>query len=149
MNNKWLKIKNYIADDNLRKKDIYTNSLKNISNAESKLNLTFSKDYKKFLQLYDSAFFEGFIVYGLIKQPGMSDNLYSVVQNTKFYKEQQKWPGIDDWYIISDDGFGNPIGIDKEGKVWLSDHDSNFEHIKIADSFEEFLEKLIDETVFE
>ena len=65
------------------------------------------------------------------------------------YKDFQKWPDIEDWYVISDDGRGNPIRIDPEGKVWLSDHDAGFEKVKLADNFEEFLHKLLTDTLYE
>jgi len=79
----------------------------------------------------------------------MGDHLNNVLNVTKFYKAVQGWPSIEDWYIVSDDGFGNPIGIDPKGKVWLSDHDSGFEKVKLADSFDEFLYKVLTETLYE
>lgn len=64
-------------------------------------------------------------------------------------KNTQNWPDIDDWYIISDDGRGNPIGINPKGEVLLSDHDSGFEQIKLADDFEEFVYRLLTDTLYE
>lgn len=122
--------------------------IKEIMDAEKMLGLIFCDAYKKFLQKYGGAIFEGFFVYGLRKQRSMDDCYWSVIDNTIFFKETQKWPGIDDWYIVSDDGSGNPIGINPKGEVWLSDHDSQFEQIKLADTFEDFLYKLLTDTLY-
>lgn len=125
-------------------------NVEEINKAEALLNCKFSECYKRFLEEYGSAAcFEGYLIHGLKYLFGMGKSLFSVVDKTNFYKEEQSWPGIEDWYIISDDGFGNPIGIDPDGVVWLSDHDSNFEKIKLADNFEEFLEKLLDGKLYE
>ena len=126
-----------------------TCSEKEISQEEEKLNLLFSLKYKEFLLKYGGGIVANLYIYGLKKISLMSDNLWSVVQNTKFYKETQKWPGIDDWYIISDDGRGNPIGCKPDGSVWLSDHDAGFEQVKLADDFEQFLEKLLSDTLYD
>lgn len=124
-------------------------SIQEIKNAEVSLSLVFSRSYKEFLRLYGAAIFDGYTVYGLKKLILMDDKNYTVVDKTKFYKETQKWPDIEDWYIISDDGRGNPIGCKPDGSVWLSDHDSNFEQIKLANDFEEFLHKLLTDTLYE
>jgi len=121
----------------------------NLERAERILKLNFSNDYKKFLMAYGSCIMPGHIIYGLIPLGIMGDNITNVIDKTNFYKDQQGWIGIEDWYVISDDGSGNPIGVDPSGKVWLSDHDSGFEKILLADSFEEFLYKLHTETLYE
>ncbi|MBP9694685.1 MAG: SMI1/KNR4 family protein [Alphaproteobacteria bacterium] len=114
---------------------------------ENSLGVNFTDNYRKFLEIYDYAFVPGYIIYGVNSIEGRRKS--NVFDNTKFYKEVQKWPGIENWYVISDDGCGNPIGIDPEGRVWLSDHDSGFEKIKLADDFEEFLYRVYTETLFE
>lgn len=123
-------------------------SMDQISDAEKKLSLKFAKDHKKFLLKYDYADLPGHTIFG-ISPPTNLHLSETIIENTKFYKEKQKWPGIEDWYIISDDGFGNPIGINPEGKVWLSDHNAGFEQVKLADSFEEFLYKILTDTLYE
>tara|TARA_Y100000780_G_scaffold74991_1_gene67386 strand:+ start:86 stop:535 length:450 start_codon:yes stop_codon:yes gene_type:complete len=120
-----------------------------IAQAELLLNLGFSNSYKEFLSLFGSGVFPGHIVHGLKKTLLMSDTVWSVIDKTLFYKETQKWPGIEDWYIISDDGRGNPIGCKPDGSVWLSDHDAGFEQVKLADDFEQFLEKLLSDTLYD
>ena len=92
---------------------------------------------------------KGDLIYGLSKQADMSDSIWSVVEKTNFYKIKQQWPGIEDWYIISDDGRGNPIGCKSDGSVWLSNHDAGFEQVKLADDFEEFLEKILDDRLYD
>lgn len=121
---------------------------KEIDLAEKELDLTFNDAYKKFIMVYGGACVGSNLVYGLRKQKDMGKELFNVLTINFFYRVQN-WPDIENWYIISDDGSGNPIGIDPEGKVWLSDHDSGFEQIKLADSFEEFLYKLLTDTLYE
>lgn len=118
-----------------------------IMTIESLLGVKFSEDYRRFLKIYDYAFLPSYTIYGI--KPILGENCSTVFDNTKFYKETQRWPEIEDWYVISDDGSGNPIGIDPEGRVWLSDHDSGFEKIKLADDFEEFLYRVYTQTLFE
>ena len=120
-----------------------------IEEAQEKVKLEFHASYKNFLLKYGSATLPGFIIYGLIPLPEMGKSVNNIVKKTAFYKNFQKWPGIENWYVISDDGRGNPIGIDPQGKVWLSDHDAGFEKVKLADSFEEFLHKLLTNTLHE
>jgi hypothetical protein len=124
-------------------------SSEEINLAEKEISLKFSDQYKEFLGLYGGGIVGSHFIYGIKKQRSMGDKLWSVSQNTNFYKDYQKWPDIDDWYVISDDGAGNPIGCKQDGSVWLSDHDAGFEQEKLADNFEEFLEKLLDNRLYE
>lgn len=111
------------------------------------IGLCFSKEYEYFLKNFGEVVVEGYDIYGYGEKS--IHNGISIVDKTNFYKEVQKWPGIEDWYIVSDDGRGNPIGCKPDGSVWLSDHDSNFEQIKLANDFEEFLHKLLTDTLYE
>jgi hypothetical protein len=103
-----------------------------IGKAEDELKLKFHADYLKYLYKYGGGSAFAYDIYGLKPTKSMTKN-YSVVSNTNFYRSQN-WPNIESWYIISDDGFGNPIGI---------------EQLKLADSFEEFLYKLYTDTLYE
>lgn len=116
--------------------------------AQKMLTVQFEQYYSMFLEKFGGGIVGSKFIFGVKPISLMGNNLNTVVLNTLFYKDQD-WPGIDDWYIVSDDGFGNPIGIDPDGKVWLSDHDSGFEKVKLADSFEEFLYKLLTDTLYE
>lgn len=138
--------KEYAEDPGLQAGPV---SLAYLENIEKKLKVRFSRSYKKFILFYGGAIVGSYKIVGLKRQENMDLHLWSVESLTKFFKEEQKWPGIDNWYIVSDDGFGNPIGIDPEGKVWLSDHDAGFEQIKLADSFGEFLYKLHTDTLYQ
>lgn len=120
-----------------------------IQEAQKILEVDFSSGYKEFLLKYGGGGVSSYYIYGLRKISLMGDDLWSVFQNTEFYKNTQKWPGIEDWYVISDDGRGNPIGCKPDGSVWLSDHDAGFEQIKLADSFEDFLYKLLTDTLYQ
>ncbi|MGL4426369.1 MAG: SMI1/KNR4 family protein [Alphaproteobacteria bacterium] len=120
-----------------------------IQETEKELGTKFNESYSKFLKMYGTACFCEYSVYGLLGKEEKKDQFSLVTYYTNFYKEQQNWPDIGDWYIISDDGRGNPIGVDPDGKVWLSDHDSGFEQVLLAEDFEEFLYKLYTETLYE
>jgi hypothetical protein len=117
--------------------------------AESSMQIVFSDQYKKFICKYGAAGIGAYYVNGFFHLPLMGNSNWSVVDKTNFYKNDQKWPNIDDWYIISDDGRGNPIGCKPDGSVWLSDHDAGFEQVKLAGNFEEFLHKLLTDTLYE
>jgi hypothetical protein len=123
--------------------------IREIENAQEELNLKFDNDYVFFVLKYGGGIVGSFYIYGLKKISLMGDELWSVIQNTIFYKNKQKWPDIDDWYIISDDGRGNPIGCKPDGSVWVSDHDAGFEQVKLADDFELFLHKLLTDTLYD
>jgi hypothetical protein len=146
-NNIWEMLEEYF-DDDLDEYGIECTQ-DDILDAQKKLGLQFSEGYLKFLRTYGSAVLPGHIIYGLSYLSDMGRSIKNVIEKTNFYKNTQKWPGIDDWYVISDDGSGNPIGMNPKGEVWLSDHDSNFEQIKLADNFEEFLYKLLTDTLYE
>jgi hypothetical protein len=140
-------IKAWFSDD----RGLYTEGVlkEKIQQYEKDLNLAFSEEYIKFLKQYGSGIVDSFYIHGNPSNLFMGGNLKSVVDKTNFYKLDQKWPDIDDWYIISDDGRGNPIGCKPDGSVWLSNHDAGFEQIKLADNFEEFLHKLLTDTLYD
>lgn len=143
----WNSLDVYFSED---RRDYFAHGVnqEKIDIAENFLNLTFSSGYKKFIRDYGGAMINGELIYGLEKQDDMDDFSWSVIDKTLFYKITQQWPGIEDWYIISDDGRGNPIGCKPDGSVWLSDHDAGCEQIKLADNFEEFLEKILNDTLY-
>jgi len=147
MNNVWIEIQKYRS---LYPEDFpEPANIGEINLSEKILNVRFSDQYKKFLSEFGAAGIGAYYIYGFKHLPLMGTKNWTVKDKTIFYKENQKWPDIEDWYIVSDDGRGNPIGIDPEGNVWLSDHDSGFEKVKLADNFEEFLHKLLTDTLYE
>jgi hypothetical protein len=149
LNNVWKKLEEYFNSE--EELELHGGKVEEeeINSAESELGLEFHSSYRDFVSNYGAGVFEGYFVHGLRYLLLMDENIWTVTQNTKFYKEKQGWPGIEDWYVISDDGRGNPIGIDPNGIVWLSDHDAGFEKVKLADNFQEFLHKLLNDTLYE
>lgn len=107
-----------------------------IASAESELGCKFDPDYATFLRRYGGATIGAMPVFGL-RPVEVMGNPWSMVEITREYRSQQ-WPGTIRWYVVSEDGYGNPIGIDPNGRVFLSDHDSG-EIIEMAPSFEAFL----------
>ena len=123
-------------------------SEKEIADSEENIGLYFSPSYKVFLRQYGAGLIDAYYIHGKPSDNFMGGYLKSVDEKTFFYRSQ-KWPSIEDWYVISDDGRGNPIGCKPDGSVWLSDHDAGFEQVKLASSFEEFLHKLLTDTLYE
>ena len=121
-----------------------------ITAAEKVLNIKFSEPYKKFLLIYGGGGIGPIDIYGLSKSDLAPIDSWSVIENTQYYW-REKWPGVENWYIVGDDDNGNPFGIDKDGVVWISDHDAyeGEEVEKVADNFEEFLYKLVTETLWD
>ncbi len=109
-----------------------------IDRAVARLGLSFPDDYRDFVARYGSAIVGAYPVFGLRPVEPMG-NEWSVVEVNQRYRADG-WPGVDDWLIVSADHAGNPIGIGKDGRLWLSDHD--FGDITVAaESFEDFLLK--------
>lgn len=120
-----------------------------IDQSENMLDVKFSDPYRTFLEKYGGIILSGHVILGLLQSPENSFFNDTIISKTTFFKKEQVWPKINDWYIISDDGSGNPIGIDPDGQVWLSDHNSGFEHILLASNFNEFILKLFRNTLYE
>lgn len=110
-----------------------------ISAAEREVGVALADDYKKFVLRYGGAIVGPFRVFGLRKAIPMGRNEGSFVEVTNSFRRQH-WPGVEKWAIISADHAGNPIGIDAEGKIWISDHDARAVQI-IATNFEAYLRK--------
>ena len=108
-----------------------------IANASAAVGCRFHRDYVEFLQRYGGAMAGSLPVFGLRPVEVMSKHLWSVVVVTEWFRDQE-WPGTSDWYIISNDGFGNPIGVAADGQVMISDHDFGGIDV-LANNFEDFL----------
>lgn len=120
-----------------------------IKQAEQELNLIFSSSYTYFLKNHECSSVGECKIYTLTRSESSSSVLWSVLESNKFFKQDQQWPDIDDWCIVSNNGSGDPIGIKPNGEVWISYHDSGFEQEKLANDFEEFLHKLLTETLWD
>lgn len=112
-----------------------------IAEAESALGKHFSDDYRKFLRRYGAGIVGPLPVMGLRHAAPMGEDFWNVVEVTRVFWAQT-WPGTSDWYIISVDGSGNPIGIDGAGRVWISDHDTGEVEV-LADDFLSWLGGLL------
>lgn len=100
------------------------------------LNVCFHEPYVEFLHRYGGGMVGSLPVFGL-RPVEMMGSRWSVVDTTQWYREDG-WPGCDHWYVVSEDGFGNPIGVSEDGQVRVYDHDAGQEYI-VAGDFESFL----------
>ncbi len=107
-----------------------------IAQAASALGVTFDDDYVAFLRRYGGAMVGSLPVFGLRPVKVMGER-WSVVEVTQWFREEG-WSGTGGWYVISEDGFGNPIGVAEDGRLMVFDHDSGQEQI-VAEDFEHFL----------
>ncbi len=114
-----------------------------IINAENKLKVKFHKDYITFIKKFGGAYF-GIPIYAFNNNEMMTSQ--TVVDLTesfrKDYENDCRSNILDNSYVISFDGSGNPILIDKKGQVIIIYHDCD-EYKILASSFTEFLEKII------
>ncbi|MBA3707846.1 MAG: SMI1/KNR4 family protein [Planctomycetes bacterium] len=109
-----------------------------ISNAEKQLGVTFSPDYKQFLNIFGGAVVGRRLIYGLRLAEYMHGNKdFTVIGATNQYRTK-KWPSVSAWYVVSADGAGNPIGVDSEGAVWIFDH-NQMRAEKIYAGFDEWI----------
>lgn len=109
-----------------------------IRRAEAAIACRFHPDYVEFLRLYGCGIVGPNRIFGIGDAEDMGVG-QTVTDETRRYRVDG-WFGVDDWYIISDDGYGNPIGVRPDGAVMISDHDHGCVD-KLADSFEDFLVK--------
>lgn len=110
-----------------------------IDAAAAAAGIKLSEDYREFIHRYGGAIVGPLSIIGLRKAPAMAQTESSVIEVTKHFR-RQGWRGVDEWLVISVDLAGNPIGLDKDGKVWIFDHDAGVVEV-IAENFENFLRK--------
>jgi hypothetical protein len=109
-----------------------------IDAASATLGVPFPDDYRAFLLRYGGAVVGPYPVFGLRPVEPMGNEWSVVTINLRYRAE--RWPHVDDWLIVSVDHAGNPMGIGRDDRVWVSDHD--FGSVSaIAKSFEDFLRK--------
>jgi len=97
------------------------------------------EDYREFIHRYGGAIVGPLPIIGLRQAQAMARTESSVFEVTKHFR-QQGWRGVSEWLVISVDHAGNPIGLDRDGKVWIFDHDAGVVET-IAPTFEDFLRK--------
>jgi hypothetical protein len=110
-----------------------------IDAASNELGIPFAADYREFIRRYGGAIVGPYPIFGLRAAEPLERNGASVTQVTRQFRHN-RWPGTEHWAVFSIDHAGNPIGFDKEGKVWISDHDAGVLEV-IAPDFEEYLRK--------
>lgn len=102
------------------------------------LGVVIPSDYRDFVRRYGSAIVGPLPIFGLRPLEAMGDRWSVVDVNTRY--RSQEWRGVEEWLIISADHSGNPIGINRDGSVQVSDHDYGSIET-LAGGFEEFLLK--------
>lgn len=110
-----------------------------VDDAAEKIGIRFDEDYREFVRRYGGAIVGPYPVFGVRRAEPMAINEESVVNVTQRFR-YGRWPGTDAWVVFSVDHAGNPFGFDREGKIWISDHDAGIVEV-VANNFEEFLRK--------
>ena len=115
-----------------------------IENAEKQLNVKFDKDYKEFMTYFGGSYV-GFPIYAFNNCKMLSDE--TVVDLTldfrKTYLANNRFPIIQESYVISISGNGDPIIIRPDGKIEIYYHDNDKKEI-LAESFILLLKTMID-----
>jgi hypothetical protein len=112
-------------------------TIEEVQAAAERVGRPFHSDYSDFLRRYGGAIVGAYPIFGLRQAEAMGNAFWSVVDVTNRFRTDG-WAGTSEWYVISMDGGGNPIGVSSDGKVWISDHDAG-EVTVIAPDFETFL----------
>lgn len=113
-------------------------SVEEISTAEAALGLSFPDEYRDFLLRYGAAIVGPYPIFGVRPVEPMGHDWSVVGMNQRFRAD--RWAGVDEWLIISQDHAGNPMGVAPDGQVWISDHG----HLSvIAEDFETFILKIL------
>jgi hypothetical protein len=108
-----------------------------IDDASSEIGVPFSSDYRDFLLKFGAAMVGPYPIYGVRPVEAMGDDSWSVVAMTKRFREDNV-PAANRWVIVSSDHAGNPVGMDRDGAIWIHDHD--FGGVApLAKNFEEYV----------
>jgi hypothetical protein len=110
-----------------------------LDSAQERVGITFSESYREFVSRYGGGHAGSLAVAGLRKWELAGSDEWSVVRVTEA-RRAARYPGTERWIVFSDDGFGNPIGLDIGGRVWLSDHNS-CECVCLEEDFEDWLRR--------
>ena len=98
------------------------------------------EDYREFIHRYGGATVGPYSIVGLRAADSMGNDEASVFEMTQRFRADG-WQGTESWLIFSADHAGNPIGMDGEGAVWISDHD-NGRVAKLAEHFDGYLRRV-------
>jgi hypothetical protein len=108
-----------------------------IDEAEVRLGVSFSADYRDFISRFGGGHAGSLPVAGLRRWETAGNREWSVIEWTEWHRAA-RWPGTDAWAVFSCDGFGNPVGMDASGRVWLSDH-NYCECVCLENGFEDWI----------
>lgn len=115
-------------------------NLEQIANAEKKLNARMSDDYKEFILIFGGAYI-GLDLHAFINGDALGKE--SVVELTdnarRLFNGKNLFPEINESIVVADDGSGNPIATDPEGRVVLFDYDTEEKQV-LAQTLEDFIE---------
>jgi len=113
-------------------------AIEEIDRAAQPLGVPLPADFREFVARYGGAEVGAFPLYGLRLAPNM-ERFGTFVEATSRFRTQG-WPGTAEWVVISMDHSGNPVGLDRSGRVWISDHDRGSIE-KLADDFEGYIRR--------
>src|ERR1044072_1734842 len=96
-----------------------------ISAAEKELQVTLHSDYQAFIRHFGGAY-AGIAIHGFSN--GSSIGKETIIDltrlNRKLANENGIFAELNQCYVIADDGAGNPLALDPEGKVLVFDYDT-------------------------
>jgi hypothetical protein len=115
-----------------------------IDSAEHRVGIPFDADYRSFIKRYGGAMVGSLPVFGLRTSEVMG--VGDTVDQVTLQFRSQGYEHANEWIVVSGDGYGNPIGMDRQGRLYLSDHERDI--VMVAPSFDEFVRKLLDGSVF-
>lgn len=110
-----------------------------VDQLESSIGFRLPDDYREFVERFGGAIVGPFSVYGVQGSDAMGDDESSALDVTNRFRSDG-WQGTDQWLVVSMDHSGNPVGLDREGKVWISDHDAGAIQ-ELAPTFEDYLRR--------
>jgi hypothetical protein len=93
-----------------------------LDEAAVRLGVPLPADYREFVLRYGGGHAGSLPVAGIRRWKAAGNVEWSIIELTEHFRAQ-RWPGTESWAVFSIDGCGNPIGLDSDGRVWLSDHD--------------------------
>lgn len=100
-----------------------------------------SPDYREFVLRYGGGLVGTHPFYGLrlAEDMGKIEGKATAPEITLVFRSHN-FPGVQEWLVLSTDGFGNPIGMASDGAIWISDG-ARLQVQKLADNFEGFIRK--------
>jgi len=110
-----------------------------IDAATERLGIPFPDDYREFIARFGGGYAGSLPVAGLRRWHAAGSREWSVIELTEWHRADH-WPGTEAWAVFSGDGFGNPVGLDTAGRVWLSDHDG-CECVCLEAGFEDWMRR--------